>query len=677
MKGEGLTVWVTFTRPPRDGPVSKYDSVYGIARLELNNKRKRSDAPLLSEENIELSGYMPPLVLPFVTWKIHICYKENVSYHTSLKEHIENPGSPQRRLVRVCDGHFFHEHVVTASNHNASLNNCVKDNLGKNIQLKNFISIEDLPFDVRKSSLFMWIAFGMAFAASSVSIDDITVASILTSHTFFMERVVSRMLSNGDIRKAVDGIRDAIASMKGNVYQVLEHAHVSSTLDYCYGPAGVSAISHIMQRLWPTKEFLWHDVIISVLIRKGLHTFLKRQKGESHGFFVGAPLRSVCDIVGLDEHDITIVQRNILSGILIIREGQFIYPREMMECVECIKEMAGGFQDMRCYVHRGTSMKTPRFGNQVVACEKMESSSPVDAMKKVGYKSNVTVRNVHVLKPRHAMDLFRFMRDNMKGCKVNFTFDPSGCSPGIYYNWCMALACLALSFGEDHLVYHEDVPVARTSTSQIKFLKCSEKNVLRRSWVPEGEDPTRELDVTWIKSGIDFDDSADAKEGENIGKNSWIRSSSHGSNAYGVVQRMNGAGLSARMFFRNSHVSEVKTFADARELRKIHAIPSDILSMMDQRHGGFNVMGIYAPRGIGDFSGWDPHSLRKCLGMAKKRVYVHVPEGEFDPFVKLFTGDDTMDFDQRREQFLTSELLSRESLEEFREFDICLKKLLS
>ena len=672
-----VSVWVVFTRLSRGGPVTKPQSCYGIATSDVDeaksgkNKKRRigDDAIDLTRENIQLVGYQPPFVVPNIKWRVNIRYSSQCEYDIPLGEHLQGRSHPAIKVVELDDGVIFSEFESMCGRDKdlpSFINNSIVSNsevVPKNFKIQNVASIDDLKFEIRNSSMYAWIQHS-AFLLKNC-IEDVIKMCILYDSAFLYRCSISQ--GSKCIKEVKDDVKNIFKFSIGGHLRICDLTHDELT-----------SASAEFSKIWHRKDFLWIDVFVAIKIYRGLHAYLKMQKNSCRGYFAGADLDAVCAFSRVDHEKITTRQRSMISEVLIVQNGNKVFTNEMYETANLINQMVQDCSTVFCVVHRGVSKYSTRFGTTCMACEDVRDGDIVADIKKTKFHKRIVFRNIHTLTTCNFKRLFKWIAENLKDGSVTFTFDPSGCYCNCYYNWCIGIFCKVFKSHPENISYHEDQDIY--SLNQYTTVSCDKSNVLRRSWSKDGANATSELNVFWVKSSLDVEDEDDQKEGGVISRNNWVTHLCDGDESYSIVTSVGTKGANLKKYFRSGDMKTI-TGVPVHQLQKIHAIPGDILSAI-KNDFSIDVMGIYAPHGIGAFSGWDIQNLLRCMAKAKKRIYVYSPD--FQGFMCLVKGEIGGDkdatessFQSRKSSFMQSELLTQDCIDSFLDIDPCLRLIVN
>ena len=676
-----VSAWIVFTRPAKTGPVSKPESCFGVAHIDIKDEsftRKRKFRDVFQShggntiENVQLVGLQPPFIVPYIKWKVNIRYSSRCEYNVPLEEHLKGRDYPKVKIVELDDDCIFSEYENVCKNDKESriyLNNCVIKSgvVPLYFKIQNMKSFDDIKFDIRNSDVGAWIQQSYFIMNEGLSIDDIISMHTLHNPYFLYECMYGNYK---ECKNSLKLIKEDIKNLfkvngSGNlrIYD-MEHEHLSKA-------------SLAFSRVWARNDFQWIDIFVVIKIFKGLHSYLKMQKNSCRGYFAGADLESICNLAKIESRKMTSRQRSMISEIMFVENADKIFTREMYETVTLTNDMLKDCHDVYCIVHRGVSRYCTKFGTTCISCEYIKNGDVVTEIKKHKFHKNIAFRNIHALTPKNFVRLSTWIRDNFKGGTITFTFDPSGCYCESYYNWCIAIFCKVFYVSPNKISYYEDSDIYKLNGFQI--MPCNRINALRRSWKKSNDNKLSELNIFWVKASLDIDDEDDHKEGDEISRNSWVRHIHEGNSSYGIVTSVGKCGINIKKYFRSGDIKTIQSIKQ-ETLRKIHAIPGDILSTINSDFS-IDVMGIYAPTGIGPFSGWDIQNLLRCMAKTKKRIYVYDPN--FEDFLEIVNreigqeeGVNSSSYQSRMESFMKSELLSKECIDEFSQIDPCLKTLL-
>ena len=720
----GTEAWVVFTRLSSPGVTSDHSSCMGVAwPYQGEESRKRhthgDDAIVLfSQENVQLVGYhQPPMILPYVRWRVFMQYANSCDYNTPLASHIGAPssssggGDPKIKMVEIVHGTVFGEHAVLCPFPRRALSFTTKA-LHKNIrglpESFNLASLMPPPgkpltlawinshaIRLQVGNAYAWVMYAMLCSQfeSESFINDAAVMNAI--HPRYPCLVAITM--DGESPSWNDVVTAYKSDVEAFVRKILggmrrkDHAK-ELVLPRCLLQKmplkTVEAYGDLMDTLWPCQH-AWRQRLV---VGKALHEFRdlimsQSMLGPGSAFCVGVNIADLPSLKGslMGPNDRSLLSRHVRL------EGERIFSFQMIETIDAVCELFSvSTTSVRCVVHRGILSRTWT----PCGCDRpsytfdfgQHTEGLLSALSSRARVKDLVIKNFHLVTPETAMDTITGLHKHGMET-ITFTFDPSGCIPGMHYNWCVALCAKCLHTDEKSVTY-ADADVSEIFEG-VKFVICDRKDALKRMWnASDGPGKRGESDVVWIKASIDVDDETDAKEDMVPRVNSWVTSHEF-IGSFGIISSISGCVARVKVYSRHEP-PQVKASVSLNQLTKIHALPSDIMSVL-QKDSFMEVrtMGVYAPQGVGPRSGWDKDHLNQCLSLlhrpSKRKPVVYIYSEDPDKTLQEIRSLDPTDrgcdgltmHSRRHRDFLEKELMTLDSIHIFRQQDICLDRLLS
>jgi hypothetical protein len=686
-----VEVWITFTRAGHQGPVSKPESCFGIATLADFDQRPQkirkvdSDKEMIvdmARENIQLVGYRPPIVVPHVKWKMRIRYKPDCNYGTSLHDHIKAATHPNIKLVVTDD--ICIEYALSSKQNDprSFFNRCIVHNsnaVSSEFQIQKIKKLENIKNEILSSRLELWIRhsyFLFDEAHTNITLPDIIIMTTLWDSDFFYDFIQMDIVNRRYRKQFLSGIRKDIKTIFQNTQK--------GRLRLCdMDNNNLPIVSKAFSQIWHRVDLVWEDLFVAIKIFYAFHAVISSQTNSCRGYFIGVDLDSICEFAKINRNSITTPQMDMVSRILVVKNGNKLFTSEMFQTVHLINDMFESCSLVSCIVHRGIFTCDENLEKYCFRCENVKRGSVVNRLKKSridisgSLRRKISFCNIHSLYPEDFVALAKWIRNHCRTVAIMFTFDPSGCQCGSYYNWCIGIFAKVQILFPEEISYWEDPGIMKIN--HIEIIPCSRSKALCRRWLAE-ESMRKENDVHWVSAGLAIN-KLDKKETDVISKNNWVADKSCSGGFYGIVDSTVGTDWVKLIKFNRSGQIEILERTSIHSFVKIHSIPSDIM-VSTENIIDMNVIGIYAPEGIGLFSGWEIAVLLRCMAMAKKRIYVYTPFfEEFMHVIRKEIGEVDFEkesvFSKRKEIFMASELLTIESLSAFSSLDPCLDILLS